>query len=133
LRLKGNFKEVFFLTTQGKTPEFTGIAADIAQKYNFPARNIGVYIQPVVQGTSCHCEFDIYYNSENQAESEKTRKMVSELAIIMESQGAFFSRPYPEWAKVAYLRSKDTIEIQKKVKKIFDPNGILNPGKLCFW
>jgi len=50
----------------------------------------------------------------------------------LETEGAFFSRPYPGWADVAYRRSPDTVAMQKKVKDIFDPNRILNPGKLCF-
>ena len=132
LRLKGGFDEVFFLTTQGKTPEFARIMAETAQQQGYPARNIGVYLQPVAQGTSCHCEFDLYYDPANPAESEKTRKFVLEVADKMEARGAFFSRPYRELAEVAYRRSRDTAEMQKKIKAIFDPNGILNPGKLCF-
>jgi FAD/FMN-containing dehydrogenase len=132
LRLKGGFDEIFFLTPQGKTPEFVKIMTETAQQQGYPARNIGVYIQPVAQGTSCHCEFDLYYDPDNPAESEKTRKFVLEVANKMEASGAFFSRPYRELAEVAYRRSRDTAEMQKKVKGIFDPNGILNPGKLCF-
>jgi hypothetical protein len=132
LRLKGSFDEVFFLTTQGKTPEFAKIMADIAQRQQYPVKNIGVYIQPVVQGTSCHCEFDFYYDPANKTEVEKTRTIAAETADKMEAAGAFFSRPYTELAKVAYRRAADTAKMQQKVKGIFDPNGILNPGKLCF-
>jgi hypothetical protein len=132
LRLKGSFDEVFFLTTQGKTPDLAKIMADIAQKQQYSVKNIGVYIQPVVQGTSCHCEFDFYYDPANKAEVEKTRKIVAETIDKMEAAGAFFSRPYTEMAKIAYRRAADTAEMQKKVKGIFDPNGILNPGKLSF-
>jgi FAD/FMN-containing dehydrogenase len=132
LRPKGGFSDIFFLTTLGKTPEFAGIMSELAQNHGFPAGNIGAYIQPVVQGTSCHCEFNLYYDPADKAETGKAGKLVAEAANLMEEKGAFFSRPYGGWADVAYRRAGDTAEMQKKVKDIFDPNWILNPGKLCF-
>jgi hypothetical protein len=132
LRLKGGFSDIFFMTTQGKTPEFAAIMSELAQQQGFPVNNIGAYIQPIVQGTSCHCEFNLYYDPANQAELELTGKLVAEAISRMEEKGAFFSRPYSGWVDVAYRRSPDTAEMQKKVKDIFDPNWILNPGKLCF-
>lgn len=132
LRFKGDFNDIFFLTTQGKTPEFARVMSELAQQQEFPVKDIGVYIQPIVQGTSCHCEFNIYYDPANQAELELTGKLAAEAVSRLEEKGAFFSRPYGQWVDVAYRRARDTAEMQKKVKDIFDPNGILNPGKLCF-
>jgi FAD/FMN-containing dehydrogenase len=50
----------------------------------------------------------------------------------MEELGAFFSRPYGAWRDTTYRHAAGTATMQKKIKDIFDPNGILNPGKLCF-
>jgi FAD/FMN-containing dehydrogenase len=132
LRLKGGCDEVFFLTTQGKVPMFARIMDEIARQQGYPVQNIGAYIQPVAQGTSCHCEFDFYYNPADKAEVEKTRKVVTETVDKLEAAGAFFARPYRGRVEAAYRRSRDTAEMQKKVKELFDPKGILNPGKLCF-
>ena len=132
LRLKGGFAELFFLTTQGKTIEFAETMDNILQQQGYPAGSMGMYLQPTVMGTSCHCEFDLYYNPADPAESAKTRTLIAAAADKMETIGAFFSRPYAPWNQVAYRNSQDTIDMQKKVKGIFDPNGIMNPGHLCF-
>jgi FAD/FMN-containing dehydrogenase len=47
-------------------------------------------------------------------------------------QGAYFSRPYGIWANMAFNRDAQTTAVLKKIKGIFDPNNIMNPGKLCF-
>jgi FAD/FMN-containing dehydrogenase len=86
----------------------------------------------VVQGTSCHCEFNLYYDPAQPAEAEATRLLATRRAIDLVNMGAFFSRPYGAWASMAYNRMADTTVMERKVKDIFDPNGILNPGKLCF-
>ena len=47
--------------------------------------------------------------------------------------GAFFNRPYGDLTKEIYAHhDQETVNALRKVKKIFDPNNILNPGVLCF-
>ncbi len=132
LKYRGGFKDVFFLSTQGKTPELSGLISQLAGQLGFSPANIGAYIQPVAQGTSCHCEFNLYFDPADGAESDLARRLEAAAVDRLEEAGAFFSRPYPGWVDVAYRRSPDTAAMQKKVKDIFDPNWILNPGKLCF-
>jgi hypothetical protein len=132
LRFRGGFSDVFFLTTLGKTPGFARLISGLASNRGFPAGNIGAYIQPVVQGTSCHCEFNLYYDPAHKAESGLAAELAAEAVGLLEEEGAFFSRPYGSWVGPAYRRSCDTATMQKKIKDIFDPNWILNPGKLCF-
>jgi len=131
-RMKGGFRDVFFLTTLGNTPRFSSLVSGLAQQRGFPIENIGVYIQPVAQGTSCHFEFDFYSDSTDREETNLVKQVEIEAVDQLEENGAFFSRPYGNWADIAYRRAADTVEMQRKIKGIFDPNWILNPGKLCF-
>jgi len=131
-RFKGGVQDIFFLTTLDKAHGFTTAISDLARQQNFPLENIGVYIQPIVQGTSCHCEFNLYYNPAENSEVEATRKLINIGSEKIAALGGFFSRPYGTWKDIAYRRAEGTINMQKKVKEIFDPNGVLNPGKLCF-
>jgi len=129
-RLKKGFQDVFFLTTLDRTPDFVTAMSDSATQCKYPPDNIGVYIQPVVQGTSCHCEFNLYYDPSVEAEAAK--QLVSAGSEKLAGMGGFFSRPYPAWKDSAYRNAAGTLAVQRKIKEIFDPNGILNPGKLCF-
>ena len=74
----------------------------------------------------------MYHDPSRPREVDSVRWLVSEGAREMARIGGFFSRPYGPWAEIAYNRVADTAALEKKVKQIFDPAGILNPGKLCF-
>ena len=126
-RYKGSYQDIFFITNFERITEFISKVETI---YN---KNLGIYIQPINQGTSYHCEFDLFYDSKDEEESSKVKEKFLEISVKLMDSGAFFNRPYGIWAKEAYKRqSEQTIIALKKVKQIFDPNNILNPGVLCF-
>jgi FAD/FMN-containing dehydrogenase len=131
LRFKGGFQDIFFLTTLDKTPQFMAKMSELAKAQCYSTEDLGVYIQVVVQGTSCHCEFNLYYDPTRPAEVEATKSLTTQRIVDLANMGGFFSRPYGAWASVAYNRVADTTVMERKVKNIFDPNGILNSGKLC--
>ena len=54
------------------------------------------------------------------------------LHIALVAQGAYFSRPYGDWADMVYARDADARQILRLAKGIVDPKNVLNPGKLCF-
>ncbi|MBI5442527.1 MAG: FAD-binding oxidoreductase [Deltaproteobacteria bacterium] len=129
---KGGCRDVFFLTTLDKTPGFIEAVSALSGSRQVPWTDVGVYLQPVVQGTSCHCEFDLYFDPAKDAENEQVRRLAEDCAETLSRKGAFFSRPYGPWAKLAYGHRGDATDLLRKVKSVFDPNQILNPGQLCF-
>ncbi len=132
LRAKGACHDIFFLTIYDKLAGLTAVMNDLADRAGYPASEIGVYIQPVVQGTSCHCEFNLFYDPQNTAELNQVRDLSAAATRALISTGAFFSRPYGESARTILNRDAATVSALSKVKNILDPNNIMNPGKLCF-
>jgi FAD/FMN-containing dehydrogenase len=132
LRYKGGCHAIFFLTTLGNTPDFIACMDQMAAEAGHPSTDIGVYLQPQIQGRACHCEFNLSYDPANPKELEKIRKLFFDASKALRGVGGFFSRPYGPWAEMAYRRDGQSAMALRKVKGIFDPNNVMNPGKLCF-
>ncbi len=131
-RLKGGCRDLFFLTTLDRAPEFIHAVYNLASDSGFSADTVGTYIQPVRHGTGCHLEFSFMYDPEDSEEAQRLKNLLIEVCRTCLDQGAFFSRPDPLWADMVYERCPDTVRALHKVKDIFDPRNIMNPGKLCF-
>jgi hypothetical protein len=132
LRSKGASQEIFFLTTLDKTPGFVSSMQEVANQHRYPTSEIGVYLQPVHQGVGCHCEFMLPFDPQDQVEVHKTEALFRDASQSLFQQKAYFSRPYGIWADMVYNADARTMIVTQKMKEIFDPNNVMNPGKLCF-
>lgn len=129
---KGNCQDIFFMTTLEKSPKYLKTLYAAAEAYGYPSSEIGVYIQPTHQGASCHCEFSLPYDPSDGEEMQKVKSLYLALTEKLFQEGAFFSRPYGIWSEMAFNRDAQTKAVLKKIKNIFDPHSVMNPGKLCF-
>jgi hypothetical protein len=68
---------------------------------------------------------------DDEADRENIGDLYEDLSSRLLTDGAFFTRPYGKWADMVYRRATSYTEALKELKKVFDPNNILNPGKLC--
>ena len=132
IRRKGGCEDIFYLTQCEKLEGQIGIMNDLVEGAGYPASDMGVYIQPIVQGTSYHCEFNLFYDPENPRQLNRVQELSNLAVRSLMVQAAFFSRPYGDNARTILNRDAATAAIFKKFKKIFDPNNVLNPGKICF-
>ena len=132
LRHKGACQDIFFLTINDKLEGQIKTMIDLADKSGYPASDMGIYLQPVVQGTGCHCEFNLFYDHGNSKEMNRVKDLSATAIRSLIAQGAFFSRPYGENAATVSNRDAASLSVLHKFKKIFDPNNIMNPGKVCF-
>ena len=132
LRHKGSCFDVFFLATHDKIQGLIDVIHHSANQYGYPVQDMGIYLQPVVQGTGYHCEFNLFFDPDNTVESNRVKRLSNDIIPQLMNKGAFFSRPYGSWADLAYGRDHVTAMTLKKIKGILDPNNIMTPGKLCF-
>ncbi len=132
LRYKGGCQDIFFLTTLDKTPQFVETMYSIAERLKYPTSDIGVYIQPQHQGVEHHCEFCLPYDPSDRKDVARTEELYRTASEEFIRQGAYFSRPYGIWADMVYNRDTQSTMALRKIKQIFDPKNIMNPGKLCF-
>jgi hypothetical protein len=105
---------------------------DAAAAHKYPAADVGVYLQPQHQGVAYHCEFSLPFAPDDRREAGNVRSLFTAASRQLINDGAYFSRPYGEWADPVYNRDAAGRDALRTVKKILDPNNVLNPSKLCF-
>ena len=121
-----------FMTTLERVDRYIPAVAGVAARHGYPVDDIGCYIQPVEDGHACQLQFSFYYNPADEAGVERMRGLYADAVGAVLDRGAYFNRPYGVVADMVYKKSGDYAELLKRLKKHFDPAGVLNPGKLCF-
>jgi FAD/FMN-containing dehydrogenase len=125
-------KDVFFISVQEKLGELIDAMMSLASDSGYASTNVGVYLQPIVQAVNYHCEFNVFFDRDNPAGRAAAATLFEAASRRLADCGAFFSRPYGSWAEIAYGKDPATVAALRKIKEIFDPNNVMNPGKLCF-
>lgn len=129
---KGSSQDIFFITSMTRAKEFYQKVLEVCGELNYPTAETGVYLQPLERGRACHLEFSFPCDLSAKADRDRIQELYLTLSEELISLGAFFSRPYGPWADMVYQRTTVYTNTLQQIKKVFDPNNILNPGKLCY-
>lgn len=127
---KGCSQDIFFQTTLDRAECFIKRMYETAVEHGYPVNDIGIYIQPQHIGSSYHIEFTLPYDPASRREKELVRKLYQKASVDMLKLDAYYSRPYEIWARLQLNKDAQSYTALKKIKNIFDPNGIMNPGKI---
>jgi FAD/FMN-containing dehydrogenase len=129
LRFKDSCQILPFSTTLDRTPELTVLVGRIAGEHGYSPADIGIYVQPVIQGCECQCEVSYPYSPNDRQETERVRNLYRATANELSYKGAYYSRPYGILADITY-RDPEILNVLRKIKGILDPNDILSSGKI---
>jgi FAD/FMN-containing dehydrogenase len=124
--------DVFFVSVYEDLERLVAAMEDKASESGQDMANVGIYLQPIVQGVNYHLEFNLFCDGNSAEQKARVEKLADAAVECLSAQGAFISRPYGSWVDIAYDKDQATVTALRKVKQIFDPNNIMNPGKLCF-
>ena len=129
---RGGSQSLFFIARPVATPVYVDLIEEVAARYGYPMADIGMYVQPIEHNRACHVAFTFFHDPDDAEEKAAIAALYREAAKALMSEGAFFSRPYGELAAMVYDRAAGYTMALKRVKKVFDPKNVLNPGNLCF-
>ncbi len=129
-RQLGGCLDIVFSSGLDKIPGYWSIFNELAGEFGIDTRNLGLYIQPRQRARVCHVEFGIPCNPDDSKTTDIVKRFQRRAFETLINEGAFFYRPYYDWADTIFSRSGYSFETIKKIKKILDPNGTLNPGKM---
>jgi glycolate oxidase len=112
---------------RSKVPELVARIEEIGKKHNTFVANFGH-----AGDGNIHVNFVI--DREDPDQIARARLCVAETFQLSVSLGGTISGEhgigYVKSAYMDYALDRSTIEVMKGIKKVFDPNGILNPGKM---
>lgn len=124
--LKGAYHVIPFMCMGMQVPMFTGVATQLAQAHGFDPSDLGVMLVPVEAS-----RFSLHLSLFSAAsQSQSTHQLFDGLSSTLLKMGAFFSRPYGEWAGQLFAKATSYKALIKVFKETIDPQGIMNPGKL---
>jgi FAD/FMN-containing dehydrogenase len=131
-RWQGASQSLFFIARPEAVPKFVETVEAVAPKHGYPIADIGSYIQPIEHNRACQVEFTFFYDEKDAEATQRIARLYRDAAKALISEGALFTRPYGDLAPMVYERAANYVTALRRVKKIFDPNNIMNPGNLCF-
>jgi len=112
---------------RSKVPELIAQVEEIGKKYNTFVANFG-------HAGDGNIHVNFMCDRHDETSLNNARKAVKEVFELSVKLGGTISGEHGiGYVKSQYLDlaiDKPTLEIMKSIKKVFDPNGILNPGKM---
>ena len=124
-RKGGGFEYTGAILPIDKVPEAWRKGIEIAHKYGM----LCSYVHQVLTGPSIMFGFNYSFNRADEEDIEKTRKALKESNKLTFELGGMVWKGEARAQRLTMKRmDPNTVQLIKKVKKLLDPSGIMNPG-----
>ena len=121
----GGFEYTGAILHVEKVPEAWTRGMEIAHKYGM----LYSHAIQVLRDQSVMFAFDYSFNRADPEDIERTRKAIDESDRLTLELGGMVWRPEVSAQKLMMEKmDPHTLELMRMIKKVLDPNGILNPG-----
>ncbi|MFX0135488.1 MAG: FAD-linked oxidase C-terminal domain-containing protein, partial [Candidatus Hodarchaeota archaeon] len=127
---KGSCLHIPFYINLDEILKINNIAEEISKKYQYPIEDLYGYLMPIEQAHTSYYDFTVYYDQNDEAKVEQMKKLYLELSEAIINNGGIIDRPYGPWAKMIFTKNKAYYDFWREIKKIIDPNDIMNPSRL---
>lgn len=128
-KFMGGFAVMPFVCMAAQLPMFGMVLGQMAGAFQADRSRIGELLLPVEAGRF-HFQYSFYFDPKKPADAGLTQKLFEVLSSTLIKAGAFFSRPYGDWAGEVYAKASGYKTLLNEIKQSIDPGGIMNPGKL---
>lgn len=102
----------------------------LLKAFNVSKEKLGSIIVPVEKGRVYYCEYGLHRDKGDAGDTEKVRTVWFEAIRRLLELGVYFDRPYGPLGEMVYARTGLYHSMVKKFKDLFDPNGIMNLGRV---
>ena len=130
-RYRGGCNYIACMASNTQLKQFHALTLQAAATNGGRLAELVWMMMPLNFGGSYYFEPSVYHDPADEKQTREAKQVFKQISTTLINAGGFFPRPYPMWAEAVYSRMGAYHRKIKMLKDLYDPNNIMNPGKLA--